>query len=109
MYAKGGLGGGDVKLFAALGAALQPMLGLEAMTYTFVVAAVVALGKLVWKGTLFRVVLGALALLFNAFRKRENRAEVPEELMASIPLAPCALVGTLVTMITHTNFIKVVP
>lgn len=40
--ARGGLGRGDLKLFAALGMVLGPMLGLEVQLYAFVAAALAA-------------------------------------------------------------------
>lgn len=42
MYLRGAIGAGDVKLFAALGAALHPLAGLEAEAYAFVAGAVIA-------------------------------------------------------------------
>ena len=34
LYVKGGMGGGDLKLYAAIGALCQPMLGIEAQMYS---------------------------------------------------------------------------
>ena len=42
MFWKGAMGGGDLKLFAALGALCHPMIGIEMEMYAFVVAALVA-------------------------------------------------------------------
>src|SRR5688572_14968915 len=40
LYWKGGMGGGDLKLFAAIGALLHPLLGIEAQMYSFLIAAI---------------------------------------------------------------------
>src|SRR5258708_3018200 len=42
LYRQSAIGFGDVKLFAALGALLQPLIGFEAQTYGFVAAALIA-------------------------------------------------------------------
>ena len=48
-YAIGGMGAGDVKLLAMVGAFLGVMAGLEVMLWTFVLAACMALIVLVWR------------------------------------------------------------
>jgi prepilin peptidase CpaA len=52
----GGTGGGDVKLIAMLGAGLGLYDGIEAMLWTFVLAALMAISVLIWQ-------VGALRLL----------------------------------------------
>src|SRR4051794_24143971 len=39
LFVNGSMGGGDVKLFAALGACCHPLIGIEAQLYAFVLAA----------------------------------------------------------------------
>jgi len=101
MYAKGGMGGGDVKLFAAIGALGLPLAGLEAQTYTFVAALLIAPARLAYDGTLFRTLKNALGMLLNPLRKKEARQEVPEELKTWFRLGPSIFLGVLATLITH--------
>lgn len=95
MFSKGAMGGGDLKLFAAIGALCHPMLGIEIQLYALVVAAVVAQARLVYDGRLFRVLGGSAALLLNPFRPKEKRREPPAEAMVWFRLGPAIFAGSL--------------
>ena len=101
LYWKGGIGGGDLKLFAALGALCHPMLGIECQIYALVVAAVIAPARLAYDGRLFAVLGGSLALLFNPFLPRERRRTVPREMLTWFRLGPAIFAGTLLTLLAH--------
>ena len=61
-YLLGGLGAGDVKALAALGAWLGPALVLYLFVYMTIIGAVIALGMLCWKGKMrSRIVMGKVA------------------------------------------------
>ncbi len=101
LYWKGGIGGGDVKLFAALGALCLPMVGLEMETYAFIFAALIAPMRLAYQGVLLQTLGRSLALLVNPFRKRENRTEIPETLMTWFRLGPAIFLGAAMTTFLH--------
>jgi prepilin peptidase CpaA len=101
MFWKGAMGGGDLKLFAALGALCQPMLGIEAEMYAFVVAALVAPARLAYEGRLLAVLKNSLLLVLNPFRSRQARREVPPEVMTWFRLGPAVFVGTGATLLVH--------
>jgi prepilin peptidase CpaA len=101
MYWRGAIGGGDLKLFAALGALLMPLVGIEVETYAFVAAALIAPAKLAYQGVLLQTLGRSLALVINPFRKAENRREIPQELMTWFRLGPAIFVGTAVTVLMH--------
>jgi len=101
MYWKGGMGGGDLKLFAALGALCQPMIGIEAETYAFVVAALVAPARLAYQGRLLAVLKNSVALLLNPLRTAKAKREVPPEMMTWFRLGPSVFVGMLATLVAH--------
>lgn len=101
MYLRGAMGAGDVKLFAALGAALHPLVGLEAETYAFVTASVVAPAKLAWEGTLLRTLANTAALVTNPLRAKDKKREVPAAMRAWFRLGPAVLVGTAAALIVH--------
>ncbi len=101
MYWQGAIGGGDLKLFAAIGALCYPMNGLEAETYAFIVAALIAPARLAYKGLLFQTLGRSLALVVNPFRKPENRREIPPEVMTWFRLGPSIFVGAAVTVLMH--------
>jgi prepilin peptidase CpaA len=103
MYWKGAIGGGDVKLFAALGALCQPMAGLEVETYAFVAAALIAPAKLAYQGALFKTLGRSLALVTNPFRKPEKRLPLPDEMKTWFRLGPAVFLGAAVTLFAHWN------
>lgn len=101
MYWKGAIGGGDIKLFAAIGALCQPMAGLEMETYAFIAAALIAPAQLAYKGLLFQTLGRSLSLLLNPFRKAEQRKEIPEEVMTWFRLGPAIFLGAATTVLLH--------
>ncbi len=109
MYWKGAMGGGDVKLLAALGAALHPLAGLEAETYAFVAAMLLAPAKLAWEGTLLRTLARTLALVVNPLRKKAARVNVPDEMLTWFRLGPSVFLGTAATFVIHLFEIRSLP
>jgi prepilin peptidase CpaA len=101
MYWKGGMGGGDLKLFAALGALCQPLVGIEAETYAFVAAALIAPARLAYEGRLLVVLKNSLALLLNPVRSAKAKREVPPEMMTWFRLGPSIFIGMVATLIAH--------
>jgi prepilin peptidase CpaA len=103
MYWRRAIGGGDVKIFAALGALCLPLVGLEVEMYAFVAAAIIAPARLAFKGLLFQTLGRSLALVLNPFRKQENRRVIPEELMTWFRLGPAIFLGAALTTLLHWN------
>lgn len=101
LYVKGGMGGGDLKLYAAIGALCQPMLGIEAQMYSMIIAAIVAPARLAYEGKLFRVLGRSFTLLLNPLRPAAKRREVPAEALTWFRLGPAIFGGTLVTLMIH--------
>jgi len=101
MYARGAIGGGDVKLFAALGALCLPMAGLEVETYAFVAAAILAPAKLAYQGVLWKTLGRSLALVTNPFRRAAKRTEIPPEVMTWFRLGPAILLGASAAALLH--------
>jgi prepilin peptidase CpaA len=101
MYAKGAMGGGDLKLFAALGALCQPLLGIEAEMYGLVAAAIIAPARLAFRGELLRVLGNTLALVSNPLRPAAQRRELPPEMMSWFRLGPAIFAGTVVLALIH--------
>lgn len=101
LYYKGGLGGGDLKLYAAIGALCQPMLGIEVQMYSLLVAAIAAPAKLAYEGRLFRVLGQTLSLVFNPLRSANKRRPVPRETLTWFRMGPSIFVGGAVTLLIH--------
>jgi len=101
LWLKGLCGGGDVKLFAALGAVLEPFLGFEAQVYSFYVAAFFVPLGLIYRGTFLRVLKRSIASLIGAFRRKSpDPAANPAEAVW-FPLGPAIFAGCLLTTILN--------
>jgi prepilin peptidase CpaA len=101
MWWKGAIGGGDVKLFAAIGALLGPSVGFEAQLYVLVMAALIAPAKLAYDGSLWRALHNMAALLANVVRKKQARAGVEPVLVSWFRLGPCFALGCALELALH--------
>lgn len=101
MFRKNALGGGDVKVFAALGAIGQVSLGVEMELYAFVLAAVIAPARIAYEGNLRRTLKNCGVLLTNAFLPPEKRKTIEADSVTWFRLGPCIFLGTLLTAFLH--------
>jgi len=101
MYQKGAIGGGDVKLFAALGAILRPTIGIEAEMYGFVAAALIAPARLAYDGKLLVTLRNSLFLVVNPFLPKEKKVTVQQELMTWFRMGPSVFIGMALTAMLH--------
>jgi prepilin peptidase CpaA len=99
VFFPGGVGGGDVKLIAMMGAFLGPYLGLEAMLWTFVLGGCSAIIVLIWRFGLFHLLGRALQMLGQLIRFRLLAPLKDEEraaLKTDVYLAPSALAAVII-------------
>lgn len=101
MYRLDAIGGGDVKLLAALGAILRPMLGIEAELYGFLAVAVIMPGWLAYEGKLGAVLSNTAAIVKNPFLPKARRRQVPTEMLTSIRFGPGVFAGTCAAAAMH--------
>lgn len=101
LFRAGAMGGGDVKLLAAVGAIMRPMVGIEAEFYAFAAAALIAPAWLAWEGKLLRTLGNSMALALNPLLPKAKRREVPEEAMTWFRFGPAIAVGTAVAAFLH--------
>lgn len=96
----GGMGGGDVKLCAALGAWIGPFQLLIALFITAMAGGIMALGWLAWVG-FFKKLFRSAGDLHSARKQTEAGCDlepVPVDLLKrKIPYAPAIAVGTLLS------------
>ena len=95
------LGGGDVKLLAAVGALMGWRFFLDAAVLTVCAGAIVAVGVLVWRGRLREGLKGSVMALVAPRRFKEAREKTPPgsaELM-TLPYTVAIVAGTLVAWI----------
>jgi prepilin peptidase CpaA len=98
LFRRGAAGGGDVKLFAAIGAVAGLAIGIEAQLVTFMAAALISLGRLAWHGKLFKTLSNSAFLGLNPILPQKWRREVAPELMTMVRLGGFAFVGTGVAL-----------
>jgi prepilin peptidase CpaA len=95
MFRRGAMGGGDVKLFAALGALLGARRGLEMELVSLLFALVYALCLLAWRGRLLATLGGTFRIVQNAVlpaaRRRELRPELSSTIRLGVPVFLAAL------------------
>jgi prepilin peptidase CpaA len=95
LYRKAGMGGGDLKLLAAIGGLCGPSIGLQIQFYAFVVVLFYAFGKLAFEGKLFGTARNCVLLLTNPFRARDRQFSLSTELLTSIRFGPSVFAATL--------------
>lgn len=98
LFRRGAAGGGDVKLFAAIGAVAGMAVGIEVQLVTFMAAALISLGRLAWNGKLFKTLANSAFLGLNPILPQRWRREVAPELMTMVRLGGFAFVGTFVAL-----------
>jgi prepilin peptidase CpaA len=97
LFRQGAIGGGDVKLFVAIGALLQPRLGVEAQMYGFFAGAVLAPAKLAYEGKLFTTIKNAFAIGANLFLPKSRQRSIDAAALSWFRLGPAVLLGVALT------------
>jgi prepilin peptidase CpaA len=93
------IGGGDVKLFAALGACVGPTLGLEMEFASFVLLGVIAITQLTFKGRLLQLLVSMGWILVNPFVPRRYRRQLGPESLTEMRMGPAIFLGTLLVVV----------
>lgn len=96
LYRAGGIGGGDVKLLAVVGAVLGPFLGLEVELYAFAATLLYAPARLIWDGNLVASMrtIGQLVVTPLVPRHRRPHPVATSEL-TSFRFGPAIFAGAL--------------
>ena len=98
------IGGGDVKLFAALGALLGASLSIEVQFGAFALLTVFALIRLTFRGALWSVLTNSAFLLTNPLLPTRWRRTIKPETMTEMRMGPaiaCSVMSMLV--LEHLN------
>ena len=103
LFRQGAMGGGDVKLFAALGAltGFDLFAGFEIEFAAFVVAMLFALAALAWRGRLFRTLATALFVIINPLLPARRKRELTPELMTPVRMGFPVLAATIFVAFPH--------
>jgi prepilin peptidase CpaA len=100
LFFMGGMGAGDVKLCAAIGAWIGPVQLMYALVFTGLVGGLMALAWAVWGGFLGELFQHAGDL---AFGSKEDRGEavLTNPLRRKMPYAPAIAIGTFISFFAH--------
>jgi prepilin peptidase CpaA len=94
-----GIGGGDIKLFAALGALLGPTQGLEVELSSFLLLGVFALFRLAFLGQLGRTLVTSLCVSVGLFiPSLKTREDTPSSVMTEMRMGPAIAVGVVTVL-----------
>ena len=102
LFRRDALGGGDVKLLAAVGALIGAQVGLEGELFAFGLASVWALVVTARRGGLRTLLGNALFLALNPFLPRRWRREVAPQRMVSLRLGAFVLGGVCAAVLLRT-------
>jgi prepilin peptidase CpaA len=101
LYRQDAIGGGDLKLLAAVGALLKPYFGLEAEMYSFFAAGLIAPAFLAYEGKLFRTMKNTALLALNPLLPKKKRRQVEPALLTWFRFGPAIFLGTAVEAYLH--------
>jgi prepilin peptidase CpaA len=95
----GGMGAGDVKLCAAIGAWIGPGQLMIALVLTGLAGGVMVLAWALYAGFLQDLFKGTGDLVFSW--KKEGKATLSDPMRRKMPYAPAIAVGTLISFFAH--------
>jgi len=99
LFAKSAMGGGDVKLLAALGGLLGPYAGIEAQFYAFCVVAFVLLARMAWNGRLFATLGNVFAASGHLFLPQRMRRPLQPTMLTDMRMGVSIFVATIVCIV----------
>jgi prepilin peptidase CpaA len=100
LFFMGGMGAGDVKLCAAIGAWIGPMQLIFAVVFTGLAGGLMALAWAVWGGFLGELFRHTGELAFGSKQER-GEAVLTNPLRRKMPYAPAIAIGTLISFLAH--------
>jgi len=109
LYALGGMGGGDLKLFAAIGLCMGPLVGMDIQLVSYVVALLLVPLYLAREGRLRATVRQSATVLQNMWLPVARRTPVAREQMTSVRFAPAIFAAALLVTAMQTTLGKSTP
>lgn len=103
LFRKSAMGGGDVKLFAAIGALVLVTTGLEAQFYAYCAGILFGFARLAWHGKLLSVLTNTVFIAANPVLPKKWRRPICVESMAQIRFGGAIFVGTLTAVATSAS------
>jgi prepilin peptidase CpaA len=108
-YRMGAMGGGDVKLFAALGALAGPTLGLEIELTSLGLTALWSVCVLAYRGRLWASLRNSVFLLVNMVLPESKRRPMQASDLTSLRIGAAIFLGTLLAVANRALLLGVLP
>ncbi|MCB9598999.1 MAG: prepilin peptidase [Sandaracinus sp.] len=101
LWRRNALGGGDVKIVAAMGGLVHMSYGLEIVLAGLIASSIYALLRLAWEGLLLRTLANSFFLALNPILPKDWRREISREQMSYVRMGGGFAVGALVVTLSH--------
>lgn len=102
------IGGGDVKLFAGIGALVGTYDGLEIQLTSYIALLVIAFFLLAWRGHLWRTLVNSGWMAVNWLLPKVKRRPIASEALVAMRLGPAIFLATLVLFVLNSRFLGAV-
>ncbi len=101
LWRRNALGGGDVKIVAAMGGLVHMKYGLEIVLAGLIASSIYAFLRLAWQGKLLRTLANSFFLALNPILPKAWRREIKREQMSYVRMGGGFAVGALVVTLSH--------
>lgn len=105
-YRQNAIGGGDVKLFGALGALGQVSLGLEVQVFGLLCLALTAPAVLAYKGVLLTTLKNTFAIMLNGFLPKDKQKTIEGAAYSWFKLGPAVFLASVFVAYSHWNELR---
>lgn len=95
------MGGGDVKVIAAVGAVCHASLGMTVVFVAFLAMLSFIVLRLAWYGQFWRSALSVVNTLLNPLRSPQRRVQVAVPLRDSVPFGPALAFSSVVLLVVQ--------